>query len=914
MSQHRRVEDRRPRASCSVGEGGMWGARLGLLLLQLVFAGPASEAQLLPFLCYGSAQGLPENSVSALAQDERGFLWIGASENGVSRFDGRSFVNFTGSGMEVPATVRALCASPEGRLFIGWEHGIRCLRLGGNGADSADTEINLQLRDFDHPVTGLVFRPDGLHVATREGSYLLPRQGGAPAPAPWPRDEALDSAAAVLAPRRILRAVRDRGGRLWAADAEALYHIVDGVAQRIDNTRGYAGNTVTALLVDDEGSLWCGTLRGLYMHVPHRFTQFPEGFCVPKRSGGVWSIAETTRGEQWIGTISGGAVRLRNDAPVEWLDRRRGLPSDAIPRLLETPDGRLLVLTLSGIAVVKGRRVGTQSLGRGVPAEFIVPSKRGGYWISTHRGLLRSSDQAFTTLLPVRGIPSPRVTQIAEDEAGRLWIGTSAGAAVLHPGADSCAIVDALRGIRIAAVFVDRFQHVWFGSVGNGAFVIRNGTAFPERGGVISGSTVYFIAQDEHDRLYFGTNAGVTCADGPDRYSYTTTHGLVNNEMNSGAVLCDSRNRLWFGSIGGMTRLDPQDEYRRFWLETFGPPPRGTSTPERRRIMLAGISVDGQSVHIDSAVDIGAENRFIEVSFLRPSFRNPGQTRFEYTLQSESNVWHPSEDGIVRITGLAPGAHTLVARMSIGEGLWTAPFRIAVLRVSAPWYRRTLFWLTAVAIALLLGWSAHRYRMSHLLRLERTRFRIASDLHDEVGVNLSTISLLASLEARRDPARPPSDDLSAIESLARSTASLTRDIVWAVNPEKDNGGALFDRLSEAAESIAGTGGIRIREDYDERLRRRNFSGACRRELVMICREAISNARKHAGCSEIHLSVATERDAILVEISDNGHGFDASRTFPGFGLGSMRARAERQRWDFEVQSESTGTRIRVRIRA
>src|SRR5205823_2249958 len=99
----------------------------------------------------------------------------------------------------------------------------------------------------------------------------------------------------------------------------------------------------------------------------------------------------------------------------------------------------------------------------------------------------------------------------------------------------------------------------------------------------------------------------------------------------------------------------------------------------------------------------------------------------------------------------------------------------------------------------------HRFRVAHFREIDRFRLRLAADLHDDVGSNLSTISLLSrrALKRLKDHANgdPASEDLAAISRISRQTANAIREIVWLINPEYDTMQDLVIRMKEAAESI-----------------------------------------------------------------------------------------------------------------
>ncbi len=878
----------------------------GLLTVLVVLTFPACAlSQTYPFHHYGTAEGLSENSITAIVQDHRGFLWIGTGDNGLNRFDGTRFVVFGPVDSGIPARITALAVDTL-RLFAGTSDGVRCLRLDAHALDKTDSTFNRFLATVPGPVRNLRRLDDGLYILAAGGSFKADFRRREITPAPFPRDSVLEEASAMLPGVEIGCAARDATGGLWAGAPTGLYRVVNGKRTLFDNRNGLAETRITALLADREGSIWCGTPRGLYCLVPDRFVNFNLASLGAGKGIGIWSLGENRDGSIWLGTINGGAFLLKRDRVVRRLTVSAGLLSEGVSDILVAEDSSVWFASMNGIAVLRGGRMASMTVADGLPdnrVEFIIPSRRGGYWISTQDGLALLRAGHITTWTEQNGLPSNRVTQIAEDSSGVLWAGTHAGAAFLVPGQKQFTPVRGLRGLRIASVFIDSRNRPWFGSVGYGVFrlepdslIVLNTT----RG--LSGNTVYFIIEDDDRRMYFGTNAGVTALDGSRLYTYTTVQGLVDNEMNSGAALKDRNGFLWFGSIGGVTRYDPST------LPTSAS--RSGDIPLPGAVILHGIRVDTRSVPVAGRLEIGPSNRFISVQLLFPSFRNPGQVRFRYLLRGLDSAWHESLDGTISLAGLKDGDYTLLAQASAGEGRWTRSRSVLSITVAPLFYRTVWFWLLALAASWAAGYALYRYYLYQSLERERIRTRIASDLHDDIGANLSAISLLSDLE-QKARAGSETSRLKTIAGLARNSVEAMSEIVWAVNPARDHGGALMDHIRAFVETTVRPSGIAIDLQFDESLEKWRLDPDARRGLYLITKEAVTNAVKHAECSRITIRLHKMERGLEMAVIDDGHGFQPAAVRSGHGLDGMRQRAEAHGWRFAVRSAPGGTEILVR---
>jgi signal transduction histidine kinase len=202
--------------------------------------------------------------------------------------------------------------------------------------------------------------------------------------------------------------------------------------------------------------------------------------------------------------------------------------------------------------------------------------------------------------------------------------------------------------------------------------------------------------------------------------------------------------------------------------------------------------------------------------------------------------------------------------------------------------------------------AAYRYRMAQVLAIANLRTRIATDLHDDIGSNLTKIAILSEVARRqlgREEAASDGDSLSAIARISRESVSSMSDIVWAINPQRDHLLDLVRRMRQHAEQVFTTRGIRLTfrapsEEQDIRLR-----ADIRRDVFLIFKEAVNNAARHARCSEVEIDFRIADGRLSLSVCDDGGGFDPTQMSNGEGLASMRRRAERLGGACEVSSDN-----------
>ena len=207
---------------------------------------------------------------------------------------------------------------------------------------------------------------------------------------------------------------------------------------------------------------------------------------------------------------------------------------------------------------------------------------------------------------------------------------------------------------------------------------------------------------------------------------------------------------------------------------------------------------------------------------------------------------------------LAPGRYRFLVRAVTPAGATSRDPATFAFTIHPPVWQRGWF-LGALGLgAGGLAWSVIRVRTARQRELATLRGRIARDLHDDIGANLTRIAVLAEV-ARREigPASTADHHLDAIAGVARESVASMGDIVWMVNPERDTLEALASKIREHAGEVLAdrrmTFVVRVPDASDSKL-----AGDVRRDVYLVAKEAITNAARHARCSTVTIELAYER--------------------------------------------------------
>jgi signal transduction histidine kinase len=199
--------------------------------------------------------------------------------------------------------------------------------------------------------------------------------------------------------------------------------------------------------------------------------------------------------------------------------------------------------------------------------------------------------------------------------------------------------------------------------------------------------------------------------------------------------------------------------------------------------------------------------------------------------------------------------------------------------------------------------------------VERERARVARDMHDELGANLTRIKLLSERIERE--ATRPDDVISHARIIARASRELAEsidEIVWAIDPRKDRLEHLGSYLIAYTEEFLGCAELSVRFDMPAVLPELELCPQVRHSVFLVLKEALNNVVRHSGASEVRLGLGVRGGMLELELSDNGLGFKSDELErQGRGVGNMQRRLAEIGGTCLIKSGNNGgTRLRVRV--
>ena len=961
-------------------------------------------------------QGLPQNTITGIAQTSDGYLWI-TTLDGVARFDGVRFRMFKAG--DTPALgsgrIRFLLTGRQGELWLATQEGgltqledgrftplalpespgvrsaiIQVARDESNAlwlstedgkvgrladghysvistnwkaADRAGFQVQSDVRNRLWALSGSgLYQLKGeslfpvlsgqpgeyvIHCASRSGGWWLSAGGQV---RHWRDGQWIAHAGSPgVATDSITCGIEDRGGHLWlGTTGQGLFRCdTNGLSMQFTKRDGLSSDSVRTLFEDGEGNLWVGTEDGGLdrLRLP-LFTVY--GVAQGLSSERITTVSEGRAGEIWAGTDGYGLNRLQGET-ARLATEEPQAASWRVSAVVADRQGQVWAALRSGGVFRWQGRAFTPVVGfatAGLPTRSLYEDSRGAVWIGQRntRILARVQGGTNSTLELPSSMPLADVRVMAEDAAGNMWFGTD-GTGLLRWKDGQFTRFTRENGLSSDFVWALRPEPdgaLWIGTYGGGLTRLKDGRAVicNTRHGLVD-DVICHIADDGRGQYWFSSNQGIfrvgkaelnQFAEGKRTrihcVAYGRSDGLPALECEGGCqpAGCRSRDgRLWFPTIRGLVVVDPTEVN----TNTAAPPVHiekivvdgeateaaDWRTTEQTRLPASAGSPRSASRAVPASLELRPGSRRFEFHYTGLSFSAPEKLRFRHKLEGVDGEW--VETGGQREASynqLAHGTYTFRVQACNREGVWNqAGDKLTFIVLPHFWQTGWFAGLFLVTFGGAVG-STVRYALrrrhqrqlkivQQLHAVERERTRIARDIHDDLGASLTEIGYLGALAVRDSKSLAEArEQLERIMVRTRELATSLDETVWAVNPKNDSPSHLATYLCHFAREFLEPTAIRCRLDVIPNLPEVTLTAEVRHNVLLVIKEALNNAVKHSGATELWLRLTVSDGVMTIEVSDNGRGFavDATRE-AGNGLRNMAARMHDIGGQFVVRS-------------
>ena len=894
------------------------------------------------FTNYTTANGLSFEMINDMHEDASGRIFL-AENNGNLDIIERDRIHVDTIHRHV--VVNSFFATPEHKLFVGTDNKGLLHFTSSRWDTSAQQPFNTII-DF-------AWLNDSLRIIINSNFK------------PWVADKNLNVYSTDVSSSLIAFAARrDRHNRIWLCTNEGL-KLVSAAQKRGSIIRFEQlplsfrnpmidGQTVTDLFEDRQSNYWISTNNGLIrFDNTGQFQRFSTRNGLPTNI--VNNFYEDREGNIWI-CSQAGLVKIVTRNNLQYYGKEDGLQSDEVLAMI--PDNKdhiylnnethilkvdLQKNTLSPVIAVADKNLftsfivdssGTISglltskklfsgdmrrplLSASAQYDYFFCSatdKHGNYFIGSSNGLIiKTSNQVlYDARLPYR------ITVLLMDKTNHLWAGTWNNGLfrlTLHYSTNNvqCDIKDfsnLVPDLSIRSIYLDHDANVWIGTRYKGAFLltakgreefkVKN---YSQKDGLNS-NWVKAITEDPNKNIWIGTLQGLNKLKPVGNNFRVFDFSRINHS--SGAVNCiyaGNDHQFWYGGPGGVVRFTDDQ------LDTLHAP----------EVFLTNIQskshLSDRDMQNNSTITLPYTSDQFNFEFSAPSFINEKQVLYSYRLAgSADTAWSvPTNIHAVSYASLRPGDYRFDVR-AIGWNGEPGAIKSFSFLIEKPFWQTWWFYVLAFAGTVYLVYLIYRYRLTQLMRLQRVRDRIATDLHDDIGSSLTNINILSELSFQNlDKPDHAEQFLKRISEEVGNTSQAMDDIIWNVNSKNDSVRETIERMRRFAAELFDKSAVRYHLELDDAIHGKKMNMEQRRDIFLMYKEILNNVYKHAGADSVSIVARVEGNILHLDVKDDGKAFDTTVVTHRNGLKNLYQRTARWNGTIVINSKpSQGTEIQIAL--
>jgi len=542
---------------------------------------------------YNTSDGLINNWVFSIVQDERGILWIGTSA-GVCQYNGASFTRFTINEEFDNEEIYSILIDTRGHLWFGsLSHG--CMHYDGASFVNYTTENGLAgnlvldiLQDREGAIWFACVSGGLSRYAGNKFTNFTSKDG--------------------LAGDEVYDIMEDSRGILWIGTNGGVSQYDGKTFTNLTEADGLSNNVVYAIAEDQEGNFWFGTNKGASRYDGKNNSKFSSQFPVSDENkftsftktdgltdAAIWHILVDNDGNLWFAMWAWPkeGIFLYDGKTFINLTERDGLAGNMVRRVFEDKEGNIWFGSnaAGGLTKFNSRGLKNYGLEAGLANTLIgliTEDREGNLWISHGGGGVsklslnkvginsaKARELGYDGMTFTQPIAQPNrvlgnIGPILVDSKNDLWFGTfnygdnSARGVIRFDGTNYTRFTtrDGLVSNQIGSIIEDRNGNVWMGA-GSGGY--SGGAGISRYDGVsftnftmadgLGYDDVMCLTEDHQGNIWIGTwNGGISRYDGMQFTNFTTDDGLADNSVQS--IFTDSRGRIWIGTGNGLSMYD----------------------------------------------------------------------------------------------------------------------------------------------------------------------------------------------------------------------------------------------------------------------------------------------------------------------------------------------------------------------
>jgi len=664
------------------------------------------------------------------------------------------------------------------------------------------------------------------------------------------------------------------------------------------------GVFVSRAFTDTEGNNWiCTVGNGVYKVSPQdrhiRVFAHYDSEARPQ----VMSVSIDTDKNVWCGLSNGTITCINEGKEINFKLLNNDIIINRVLYILPDSSGNIFCATDIGLFLLKriskGKYLKPVEIKRRtlLPASYKYLSfdRKGKLFASSHSGIsgfTRKSDNIVIDP-PDPQLPLKRCYTMYFDFENRLWFENfeqlfSYDGKKLWPFPDSGKEF----GVKISHISGTNDSALIISTFGNGILFLKNNKItgrLSDKEGLstnlcrrlyVYGNTIY-VATIKGFSVFNYENGKVSNVE-----NFSSRDGIISDDVYQ--IACDSE-YIYLATSEGLCQVNKNLKRN----VTVVPPVYFTS-------IYSGSS---KVIPVNGNFTLDYNQHDLLVNYIAITFERPEQVVYQYRLNGNPK-WEETPNTNLQFSSLIPGKYKFELRARKFNSGW-GESTVLTFIVNPPfwkmtWFRILLSFLIAFAAFFVIrGIVQRRYRkqiqeLKQREALITERNRIAADVHDDIGADLSNLLLLSRISGSSstmdnlDKAR-----VKRIEYAATTMITKVDEIIWALNPVNDKFANVIYFIERYAKDFLDTRGIRHTVTVPEHVSELFIHEVDRRNIFLIVKELLNNIHKHSGATEVKLDFQVDGNKTLkIVIADNGKGFISEpENTNGRGMKNIRIRIE-----------------------
>ncbi|WP_222538571.1 ligand-binding sensor domain-containing protein [Pedobacter polysacchareus] len=894
------------------------------------------------FTSYTKANGLNNNFALALSLGKNDEIWLGTSR-GISKFNGNRFNNYA----QTKEWVSKLTTSANGTVY-----GLSSSRLFKTD-EKQITFLNVS-KDPQENVTALKVDDKGkIAVAILEkGIFYLEKDRWVPHPQNallkdlvisdfftdhQHRDKfwllAADGLYGLDAKRmrqyvsgKFTAIEQDAKNNIWIGYSTGAYYLSSNSLIHFNGKNGFTNNMVNAIFKDAENNIWLATDgTGLFRYVDRDYVIFDESQGLNSKI--VMSLANGPAADEiWIGTY-GGLFQYKSGKIKEIPIPSTLEDSKNINFLYNDRQKNIWIGTVyGGLWCYDGKKINQMALDRhSIAYNAILEDSKGKIWVSTNAGcyLLNKKTKQLEWVSKQFG------STLLETPEGEILVGTQDGVYAINiPGQSKPLNLPQLNGSSILCMEKLGQNTLLFGTSDNGILIWDRKTGKTKSINTHQGLAsdhIYSLLLDQQGILWAGTGKGINKINIRD-FSVIRNNNEPNLlvECNQNAIL-QRDNDIWVGTTKGAIVYNRNHELKPsvppfIYINSVTAFAQNKGRQNKQQTVFKGNELSNMAT-------LPYQQNNLNINFTGIFLANPDGLVYQYRLVGLDNKYSESiSNTSMNFSSIPPGRYTFQVRAITKAGIASLNTASFSFEITPPYYQTGVFrlfifvlivFLMLLMVYIILNLNERKRKLRLTIKLEeqfKVRKQTAEDFHDDLGNKLTRISVLSEvLSSMID--EHDTEKRSIISKINDNVNELyrgTKDILWSLNPKNDKLTELLGHIQEFGKEMFNNTNVTFRSHIDLGGYDGKLSLDVSRNLLMIFKEAIHNALKHAKPGMVVFSATVDGETLKIVVKDDGQGLDPIGSMDGHGINNMNVRAKRINAKLNINSDSTGTEIKLTV--